>query len=33
MKGDTCVHPYCKYPEDAHPPGTKYKNTHIDKNN
>lgn len=32
LKDDTCTHPYCKFPVDAHPPGTKFKNPHIDKN-
>ncbi|KAI6779813.1 uncharacterized protein J7T54_003737 [Emericellopsis cladophorae] len=33
MKGNVCTHPYCKFPVDAHPPNTKFKNPHIDKNN
>lgn len=33
MKGNVCIHPYCKFPVDAHPPNTKFKNPHIDKNN
>lgn len=33
MKDGVCCHPFCKFAEDAHPPGTKYRNSHIRANN
>ncbi|KAM0247873.1 hypothetical protein ACHAQJ_009689 [Trichoderma viride] len=32
VRDGVCVHPYCKFSEDAHPPGTKYKNAFIHAN-
>ncbi|CAG9944330.1 unnamed protein product [Clonostachys rosea f. rosea IK726] len=32
VKDNTCTHPFCKFPISSHPPGTKFKNVHIDKN-
>jgi hypothetical protein len=32
IRDGTCVHPYCKFAEEAHPPGTKYKSAYIHAN-
>ncbi|KAK2590121.1 hypothetical protein QQS21_012201 [Conoideocrella luteorostrata] len=32
IRDNICTHPFCKFPEDAHPPGTKYKNPNIKSN-
>ncbi|KHO01941.1 CCCH zinc finger DNA binding protein [Metarhizium album ARSEF 1941] len=32
IRDNVCVHPFCKFPEDAHPPGTKFKNPSIKAN-
>ncbi|KAG5980946.1 hypothetical protein E4U55_003456 [Claviceps digitariae] len=32
IRDGVCVHPFCKFPEDAHPPGTKFKNPNIKAN-
>ncbi|KAH7321203.1 hypothetical protein B0I35DRAFT_428782 [Stachybotrys elegans] len=32
IKDGVCCHPYCKFPESLHPPGTRYKNAHIKAN-
>ncbi|KAL7798307.1 hypothetical protein V8C37DRAFT_367295 [Trichoderma ceciliae] len=32
IRDGVCVHPFCKFSEDAHPPGTKYKNAFIHAN-
>lgn len=32
VREGTCTHPYCKFPKDAHPPDTKFKNANVDKN-
>ncbi|KAG6011533.1 hypothetical protein E4U54_008038 [Claviceps lovelessii] len=32
IRDGVCIHPFCKFPEDAHPPGTKFKNPNIKAN-
>jgi hypothetical protein len=32
IRDNVCIHPFCKFPEDAHPPGTKFKNPNIKGN-
>ncbi|KAH6610263.1 hypothetical protein Trco_000283, partial [Trichoderma cornu-damae] len=32
IRDGVCVHPFCKFAEDAHPPGTKFKNAFIHAN-
>ncbi|KJZ80334.1 hypothetical protein HIM_00184 [Hirsutella minnesotensis 3608] len=32
VKDGTCCHPFCKFPEELHPPGTKFKNAYIRAN-
>ncbi|UNI20011.1 hypothetical protein JDV02_006147 [Purpureocillium takamizusanense] len=32
IKDGVCCHPFCKFAEDAHPPGTKFRNSHIRAN-
>ncbi|POR30922.1 Uncharacterized protein TPAR_08866 [Tolypocladium paradoxum] len=32
IKDGLCCHPFCKFPEEAHPPGTRFKNVHIRAN-
>ncbi|OAQ73049.1 zinc finger protein [Pochonia chlamydosporia 170] len=32
IRDNVCVHPFCKFPEEAHPPGTKFKNPSIKAN-
>ncbi|GAB0133820.1 RNA-binding component of cleavage and polyadenylation factor [Epichloe bromicola] len=32
IREGVCTHPFCKFAEDAHPPGTKYKNPNIKVN-
>ncbi|KAG8420175.1 hypothetical protein J3459_011327 [Metarhizium acridum] len=32
IRDNVCIHPFCKFPEDAHPPGTKFKNPSIKAN-
>lgn len=32
IKDGLCCHPFCKFSEDAHPPGTRFKNVHIRAN-
>ncbi|EQL00345.1 C-x8-C-x5-C-x3-H type zinc finger protein [Ophiocordyceps sinensis CO18] len=32
IKDAMCCHPFCKFAEDAHPPGTRFKNVHIRAN-
>ncbi|UKZ54784.1 hypothetical protein TrVGV298_008597 [Trichoderma virens] len=32
IRDGVCQHPYCKFSEEAHPPGTKFKNTFITAN-
>ncbi|KAJ6441920.1 zinc finger protein [Purpureocillium lavendulum] len=33
VKDGVCCHPFCKFSEEAHPPGTKFRNCHIKSNN
>lgn len=32
IRDGVCGHPFCKFPEDAHPAGTKFKNANIKSN-
>ncbi|KAK7397814.1 hypothetical protein QQX98_012817 [Neonectria punicea] len=32
FRDGVCGHPYCRFPVDAHPPGTKFKNAQIHEN-
>ncbi|TWU78751.1 hypothetical protein ED733_006695 [Metarhizium rileyi] len=32
IRDNVCIHPFCKFSEDAHPPGTKFKNPNIRAN-
>lgn len=32
IRDGVCHHPFCKFAEDAHPPGTKFKNVFIHAN-
>ncbi|QUC23915.1 uncharacterized protein UV8b_08156 [Ustilaginoidea virens] len=32
IRDGLCIHPLCKFPEDAHPPGTRFKNPNIKAN-
>ncbi|EFY95712.1 hypothetical protein X797_008872 [Metarhizium robertsii] len=32
IRDNVCIHPFCKFPEEAHPPGTKFKNPSIKAN-
>lgn len=29
VKDGVCVHPYCKFTVDDHPPGTRFKNPRV----